>query len=57
MLATHLLNAAAALQDEAPEPELDDDEDLVMLGNVEKNDKCPYTRKDVSGAWVWCWCC
>lgn len=29
--------------------ELDEDEDLMVVGNVDKNDKCPYTLKDVSG--------
>lgn len=35
------------------EGELDDDEELLVVGNVEKNEKCPYTRKDVS-AWDTC---
>jgi hypothetical protein len=32
----------------AGDAEMDDDEELMMVGNVEKNERCPYTRKDVS---------
>lgn len=41
-------------QQQPQEEELDDDEDLMVVGNVEKNEKCPYTRKDVSDL---CTCC
>jgi hypothetical protein len=44
----------AATGVEAPQKQdLDEDEDLMMVGDVVKNDKCPYTKKDVSVAW----CC
>jgi hypothetical protein len=38
----------AGLDAAAADDELDDDEDLVVLGGAEKNEKCPYTMKLVS---------
>jgi hypothetical protein len=38
---------AATGVEAAQKQDLDEDEELMVVGDVEKNDKCPYTKKDV----------